>query len=61
MAARLSSSSRAARKSFVFGLFGLTANGLIGSILADTAGAVLVLLVVRLNWHDIRREGADNS
>ncbi len=33
---------------FVFGLLGISAGGLIGSIITATAGAVLLLFVVRL-------------
>ncbi|NEX16851.1 MAG: GlsB/YeaQ/YmgE family stress response membrane protein [Halochromatium sp.] len=33
---------------FLFGLLGISANGLIGSIITATVGAVVLLLVVRL-------------
>ncbi len=33
---------------FVFGLLGISAGGLVGSIVTATAGAVLLLFVVRL-------------
>ncbi len=33
---------------FLFGLLGLSANGLIGSIITATVGAVVLLLVARL-------------